>query len=135
MPITQLPTPPSRSDAPDEFATRADAFLGALPRLATEANQLASEVKTATTTAVNAMAQAVPAATTATAQAAAAKTARYSAAASAAAAATSSAQVGAMLGINFGAFSIIDGELIATHLSTTSPSLSNGDLVIEYESL
>lgn len=43
MPITALPTPPSRND-PSNFATRADAFLGALPTFATEANALASEV-------------------------------------------------------------------------------------------
>ena len=39
MPITALPTPPSRSDSAN-FATRADAFLGALPTFATEANTL-----------------------------------------------------------------------------------------------
>lgn len=43
MPITALPTPPSRND-PTNFATRADAFLGALPTFATEANALASDV-------------------------------------------------------------------------------------------
>jgi hypothetical protein len=40
MAITPLPTPPSRDD-PTNFATRADAFLGALPTFATEANALA----------------------------------------------------------------------------------------------
>lgn len=43
MTITALPTPPSRDD-PSTFATRADAFLGALPTFATEANALASAV-------------------------------------------------------------------------------------------
>lgn len=42
MPITALPTPPSRSDAAN-FNTRADAFLGALPAFASEANALATE--------------------------------------------------------------------------------------------
>lgn len=42
MPITPLPTPPSRSDAAN-FNTRADAFLGALPTFASEANALATE--------------------------------------------------------------------------------------------
>jgi len=42
MSITPLPTPPSRND-PTNFATRADAFLGALPTFATEANALAVE--------------------------------------------------------------------------------------------
>lgn len=43
MSITALPTPPSRSDSAN-FATRGDAFLGALPQFATEANALAEEV-------------------------------------------------------------------------------------------
>ena len=44
MPITPLPTPvPSRAD-PANFAVRGDAFLGALPAFATEANALAAEV-------------------------------------------------------------------------------------------
>lgn len=44
--ITALPTPPTRTD-PNNFATRADAFLAALPTFGTEANVLASEVTTA----------------------------------------------------------------------------------------
>ena len=43
MPITSLPTPPTRSD-PANFAVRADVFLAALPTFATEANELAIEV-------------------------------------------------------------------------------------------
>ena len=39
MAITSLPTPPSRSD-PENFPERADAFMAALPRFATEANAL-----------------------------------------------------------------------------------------------
>jgi hypothetical protein len=42
MPITALPTPPSRTDAVN-FSARADAFLAALPTFATEANALATE--------------------------------------------------------------------------------------------
>jgi len=45
MPVTALPTPPSRSD-PVNFATRADAFHGALPTFATELNALQSDVVT-----------------------------------------------------------------------------------------
>jgi hypothetical protein len=30
---------------------------------------------------------------------------------------------------------VIDGELVVSHLSTTTPSIDDGDLVIEYESL
>jgi hypothetical protein len=43
MPITALPTPPTRADATN-FNARADAFLSALPNFATQANALASEV-------------------------------------------------------------------------------------------
>lgn len=43
MAITPLPTPPSRQD-PINFNDRADAFLGALPAFATEANVLALDV-------------------------------------------------------------------------------------------
>lgn len=42
MPITTLPTPPSRTDAAN-FNARAEAFLGMLPTFATEANALATE--------------------------------------------------------------------------------------------
>lgn len=42
--ITDLPTPPSRGDAPDVFASRADAFLGALPNFADETNTLGAYV-------------------------------------------------------------------------------------------
>lgn len=45
MPITALPTPPTRSD-PATFAARGDAFMTALPAFATEANALATEVNT-----------------------------------------------------------------------------------------
>jgi hypothetical protein len=43
MAITALPTPPERSD-PSNFAARGDAFLGALPTFATEANVLQTDV-------------------------------------------------------------------------------------------
>lgn len=62
MPITALPTPPSRDD-PANFSSRADAFLGALPAFGTEANALASDVTTKQSTASTA-------ATTATTKAA-----------------------------------------------------------------
>ena len=41
--ITPLPDPPQRTD-PANFADKADAFLGALPAFATEANTLATDV-------------------------------------------------------------------------------------------
>lgn len=43
MAITPLPTPPSRDD-PTNFSARGDAFLGALPAFANEANALAVDV-------------------------------------------------------------------------------------------
>lgn len=57
MAITALPTPPTRDD-PQNFATRADTFVAALPAFVTEANALAVEVNTnasnAATSATNA---------------------------------------------------------------------------------
>ena len=44
-PITTLPSPPSRQD-PANFATEADAFLGALPTFGTELNSLGSYLDT-----------------------------------------------------------------------------------------
>lgn len=83
MPITALPTPPSRND-PTNFATRADAFLGALPTFATEANALQSDVNTkqsaAATSATNAAASASAAASSASASASSASAAATSAA-------------------------------------------------------
>ena len=45
------------------------------------------------------------------------------------------ASVGSMLGINFGSFTVVDGEMIVSHLTTTTPSLVNGDLILTYEGL
>lgn len=57
------------------------------------------------------------------------------AASSAGSAAQLLANAGSMLGINFGAFTLVDGELIATHLSTSTVSLVSGELILTYESL
>jgi hypothetical protein len=40
--ISALPTPPSRSDAPDVFSDRADAFLGALPTFQSQINSVST---------------------------------------------------------------------------------------------
>ena len=45
------------------------------------------------------------------------------------------ASVGSMLGINFGSFTVVDGEMIVSHLTTTEPSLVDGDLILTYEGL
>ena len=42
--ITPIPTPPIRSDAPADFATKADAFAAALPQFVTETNTSAAFV-------------------------------------------------------------------------------------------
>lgn len=42
MPITALPPAPARSDAPEVFVAKADAFLSALPVLVSEINALAA---------------------------------------------------------------------------------------------
>lgn len=44
MTISALPTPPSRSSQPGLFAEQADAFYGAMPQFAVEANALAADV-------------------------------------------------------------------------------------------
>jgi len=68
-PVTPLPTPPSRS-RPDDFATEADAFLGALDTFGTELDALGDAVElaeTATATSeTNAAASAAAAATSET---------------------------------------------------------------------
>lgn len=96
MPITALPTPPLRSDAPDTFSEKADEFVAALPQFVTEANALEANVEakeaSATTAASTATTKASEAATSADTAAAASTTATTKAdeaAASAAAAAAS----------------------------------------------
>lgn len=42
MAITNLPTPPARSDTPTNFITKADAFIAALPLFVTESNAQAA---------------------------------------------------------------------------------------------
>lgn len=132
--ITALPTAPSRA-RPIEFSGEADAFLGALPAFGTQLNTLAGELNTSTITAS-------VAATTATTKvnesaASAVEAGNYALAAQTAESNTQSIYVnaGSMLGINFGAFTLTDGELIVTHLSTSTPSLVDGDLILTYETL
>lgn len=69
MTITALPTPPSRAN-PTTFSSDADAFLGALPDFATEANALADDVSAKQTTASSAATTATTQAGIATAKAA-----------------------------------------------------------------
>ena len=74
MAITPLPTPPSRDD-PTNFSARGDAFLGALPTFATEANALAVDVNADAAAAAVAASDAETAATGAEAAAVAASAA------------------------------------------------------------
>lgn len=73
MAITPLPTPPSRDD-PTNFATRADAFLGALPTFATEAN---AQAVTVNADAVSSAASAVTASSAAAGATAAANVTKW----------------------------------------------------------
>jgi len=72
MPITQsitvLPTPPSRAD-PENFDTRADAFLGALPTMQTQMNTWAGQANSTASDATSAAGTATTQAGTATTQA------------------------------------------------------------------
>lgn len=54
MPITPLPTAPSRKQSPSAFAENADAFLGHLPTFAAEATTLEQTVNAAESSAVSA---------------------------------------------------------------------------------
>lgn len=63
--ITALPTPPLRSD-PTNFATRGDAFLGALPTFVTELNLAADQMEASQQTAEDAAAVALAASNNAT---------------------------------------------------------------------
>jgi len=45
MTITNLPSAPTRNDSPDEFSSKSDASLGALPNFVVEANTTTTEVQ------------------------------------------------------------------------------------------
>ena len=81
-PITSLPTPPSRSD-PANFAARGDAFLGALPTFATEANAIATNTYNSAVDAGNSATNALNSASAAAVQANAAAQSAASAASAA----------------------------------------------------
>ncbi|MBU0592451.1 MAG: hypothetical protein KKH74_01810 [Gammaproteobacteria bacterium] len=68
MPITPLPTPPTRSD-PASFAARGDAFLAALPTFQAEANALETNVNAKELSAVSAAVTAIAKASEAAASA------------------------------------------------------------------
>ncbi len=86
MTISALPTPPSRSDSPSDFSTKADAFLAALPTFQTEANQTASDVNDDASAAASSASSAAESASAAQTAQGLAEDARDAAAASAASA-------------------------------------------------
>lgn len=146
MPITQTLTAPGTAPAryqdPDIFIARMDARLAwenvnasemttLIGQINSTASQMSSDAATATAQAGIATAKAAEASGSAT-------TALGSANAAASDAANTAvllANAGSMLGINFGAFTMVDNELIVTHLTTATPSIVNGDLILDYETL
>lgn len=129
MPITPLPTPPSRQD-PSNFADRGDAFLGALPLFAVQANALASTV--------NAYEIAAAASSnSASSSASAALSSQNAAYASASQAAASNGAALWVSGTTYGAgalvYSPIDGRIyrrLTAGAGTTDPSTDTGNWVI-----
>lgn len=121
-PITALPTPPSRSDSAN-FATRGDAFLGALPTFRSETNAVATN---AFNNAVEAEADAVAAAASQTAAAASASLASEMAAAAASAATASVWVSGTTYATGAVVWSPLNGRgyrRISGGAGTTDPSL------------
>ena len=104
--ISPLPTPPSRSDAPQEFADRADAFLGALPGFRAEANAQAQYTDDRVTAALNAGLE------NAAANAAAAGLAR------------DQSQAGALSSVNGAASANSSKEVAATAAASAAASLA-----------
>lgn len=142
MAITPLPPAPEPSDTQAQFDTKAFALVAALDQFVTETNAtaLAVDADAATATAQAGIAttkagEASGSANAASDSAAAAAISESAAASDAANTAVLLATAGSMLGINFGAFTMVDNELIVTHLSTTTPSIVNGDLILTYETL
>jgi hypothetical protein len=100
MAITILPAPPQRSD-PINFATRADAFLTAIPIFAVEANTLATDVNSKQVAASTSASSASSSATAASTSASAASASQIAAAASETAAAASSSSVAWVSGATY----------------------------------
>lgn len=133
--ITPSPVAPDRADRAT-FSPRATAWADWVK------NHAVAEIAAVATNVYNNAVDAFSSATTATAQADLATTSAAAAAISESAAASDAANTavllanaGSMLGINFGAFTMVDNELIVTHLTTATPSIVNGDLILDYETL
>ena len=109
--IAPLPDPPQRSD-PDNFAVRADAFLGALPQFGADIDAIYPNIATCATN-INSVINATPAAT-------AAANSATSAANSAAAAATS------VTAATAAAFVYTQPLVMAPHTITASLQIPTG---------
>lgn len=121
MTITAMPTPPSRADSPSDFASKADALLGALPTLVTEMNAATADVTTKE-------ASAATAATTATTKAGEALTSAGAAAASASAASTSATNAAADRALAQTAAASITAQVaVATHAATSKATPVDAD--------
>jgi len=135
MAITPLPPAPEPSDTQAQFDTKAFALVAALDQFVTETNATALAVDADAATATAQAGIATTKAAEASGSADDAALSESAAASDAANTAVLLANAGSMLGINFGAFTMVDNELIVTHLSTTTPSIVNGDLILDYETL
>lgn len=133
--ITPSPVAPDRADRAT-FSPRATAWADWVK------NHAVAEIAAVATNVYNNAVDAFSSATTALGSANAASDSASAAAISESAAASDAANTavllanaGSMLGINFGAFTMVDNELIVTHLTTATPSIVNGDLILDYETL
>lgn len=133
--ITPSPVAPDRADRAT-FSPRATAWADWVK------DHAVAEIAAVATNVYNNAIDAFSSATTALGSANAASDSASAAAISESAAASDAANTavllanaGSMLGINFGAFTMVDNELIVTHLTTATPSIVNGDLILDYETL
>lgn len=120
--ITPIPTPPIRSDAPADFATKADAFAAALPQFVTETNTSAAFVDQR---AIDADASA----TAAAASEAAAEAGRAEVAANAATVASHAATVEASA-TEVAANAVLAGERAAAAAASASESAANAQIAV-----
>lgn len=133
--ITPSPVAPDRADRAT-FSPRATAWADWVKNHAVaEIAAVATNVYNNAVDAYNSAVAALGSSNSASDSAAAAAISESAAASDAANTAVLLSNAGSMLGINFGAFTMVDNELIVTHLTTTTPSLVNGDLILTYETL
>lgn len=129
MTIAALPDPPSRTD-PTNFASRADAFLEALPTFATEANELAAAVNsnaaTASTKAMEAAASAGTASAKATEASGSATTANAKAGEANASAVSAAASVGTASSAAATAVAARDAAIAASGVFASGEVTLNG---------